>query len=152
MPEENPRPNENIASFVFPNIEAERGEIERVAGEFAKENSQTFARRLIEQAKVSELVAMDEDMWSRLENTDSFDIRIADWETVEQHAVAGHAESPRDWQALKKKIESGSDLDAPIVCALGDRLHLVSGNTRLMVARALGMQPRILLINLSHQA
>lgn len=60
----------------------------------------------------------------------------------------GHVEAPRDWQLLKSKIENGESLDAPIICQKGDRLHLVSGNTRLIVTRALGMLPQVLLVNI----
>src|SRR3989344_7233648 len=135
-------------AFIFPNVEAEQGEIERVASQFAGEDPAAFTNQFIERSKTSKLLTMDEETWGKLENTDSFDIQSGDWEAVEDHAVAGHSSAPRDWQKLKTKIERGESLDAPIICQKGGRLHLVSGNTRLMVTRALGKLPQVLLVNM----
>lgn len=146
---ESPKTGEKeISPFVFPNLESERGEIERVANEFAKEDPTAFTNKFIERSKGVGLVAMREEMWNALENTDSHDIKVGDWSAVENHAVEGNPKSPRDWQKLKSKIEGGESLDAPIVCEKGGKLHLVSGNTRLMVAKALGMVPQVLLVKM----
>ena len=139
----------SLPPFVFPNIEAERGEIERVAREFAEEDPTAFTIRFIEKAKESKLIPLSDEMWNSLENTDSLDIKTADWGRVDHRAVAGHPEAARDWQNLKQRIESGAQLDAPIICAKNGRLHLVSGNTRLMVMRALGQTPHILLVDVN---
>src|SRR3989344_8451423 len=148
MSNEGPKNIEGQFSFVYPDVEVERGEIERVASEFAGEDSLLFTNRFIEKAKNTSLTTMSKEKWRMLENTDSFDIQSGDWETVEHHAVAGHSSAPRDWQKLKEKMEKGVSLDAPIICQKGGRLHLVSGNARLMVAKALGNSPQVLLVNM----
>lgn len=146
---ESPKNKDSIPTpFVFPNVESERGEIERAAVEFAESDPVVFTSELIERSKNTGLIAMSEEMWSTLENTDSYDIPSGDWESVEHHAVAGHLELARDWKGLKSKMEAGESLDAPIICQKAGRLHLVSGNTRLMVARALGRMPQVLLVNM----
>ncbi|MEI8061875.1 MAG: hypothetical protein WCG97_01090 [bacterium] len=130
--------------FVFPSLENERGEIERAAGVFAGENTDAFVSSFMEAARVSELVPLPEEEWAKLENTDSHDIPIGDWGMVKYHSDS----EGRDWQSLKTKIESGESLDAPIILKTAGKLHLVSGNTRLMVSRAIGITPKVLLVNM----
>lgn len=52
------------------------------------------------------------------------------------------------WEDLRQKIEQGQELDAPIVLKLLNEIHLVSGNTRLMVARALNKTSKVLLVEM----
>ncbi len=130
--------------FILPKLESEVGEIERVAGVFARKNASGFVSSFMATAKVSELVPLSEEEWVKLENTDSYDIPTGDWGMVKYHADAEN----RDWQSLKIKMEIGESLDAPIILKIGETLHLVSGNTRLMVSRAMGIVPKVLLVNL----
>lgn len=146
-------PGENLetkAIFTLPTIESERGEIERVAQTFSSQNQEEFVRIFKEKAQEAELVNLTEDMWSVLENTDSFDIAHDDWEQVAEHVNHTNRETgaDRSWEDLRLKIEQGLELEAPIVLKHSGRLHLVSGNTRLMVARALGKLPKILLVEM----
>lgn len=144
------QPPDNDACFVFPDVESERGEIERVAESFNVENKDEFVERFIEQANRSELVELDEQAWSALENTDSLDVDPEGWDEVAHHAEEGKPDAPRNWQTLRNRLEAGESLGAPIVLKTGDRLHLVSGNTRLMVARAMGVTPRVLVVEMEH--
>lgn len=141
--------NTEDGAFVFPDASYEHGEIARVAETFGKENPKKFTDEFLEKAKASSLVELPEDTWSRLENTDSYDISAGDWETVEYHAVEGNPEHPRDWKKTKEEIELHRGVAAPIILRMGDTLHLVSGNTRLMVARALGVTPKVLIVDMS---
>lgn len=135
--------------FLFPDVEKERGEIERVAGEvFGEKDARDFFQRFSDAARSATLEDLSEDMWRRLLNTDSHDIPLAGWSDVEACAVEGHADHPRDWQALRSSYEQGASIEAPIVMNAGGTLHLVAGNTRLMVARALGVTPKVLLVEL----
>ena len=142
----------NQPTFVTPEIEKEKGEIERVSREvFGNQDAQgtkNFFSQFLEAAKIAPLIELSEEMWGQLENTDSYDIALEDWSDVEGHAVAGHANHPRDWQLLKAQYEEGASIEAPIVLKTKDVLHLVSGNTRLMVARALKIIPKVLLVEL----
>ncbi len=137
-------------AFIFPDINKERGEIRRVAQKYSPGDPEAFARQLYEKARQSKLVDLTEDMWSALDNTDSFDIPPEGWEEVVEQIDHTNQETgaTRSWQDLKQKMEQGQDLDAPIVLRHSNELHLVSGNTRLMVARALGKTPKILLVEM----
>ncbi len=121
--------------FRMPDIYAEYGEFDRVGNQFGLDGA-----TLMYLAKQhGKLIELNDDSWSLLENTDSYDIEEDDWEKVE----AKSKEASRDFQVLKKKIESGELLDAPIVMKVNDTLHLVSGNTRLMVSKAFGLKPDV---------
>jgi len=133
-------------NFVYPDIKREVDEIKRVAKIFGKENPKQFTEQFLELTKSSPLATLSEEMWSRLENTDSYDIPVGDWSLVKHHAVEGHPDSPRHWESYKSKFKFGESVGAPVVFKTGDTLHLVAGNTRLMVSRALGITPKVLLV------
>lgn len=128
--------------FKRPAIQNEIGELERVARSFTIE---LFV--LLFTSQTGEMVSLSETLWSQLENTDSCRFDSGDWESVERYAL----EAGRDWRDLKTKMETGVAIDAPIVMKIHDRYHLVSGNTRLMVARALGITPMIFLFEVDSQ-
>ena len=104
----------------------------------------------MEASKQGQLVDLTEDLWSKLENTDSYDIKSGDWEKIEEYINFSNIEngSNRDWNDLKQKIEQGQQVDAPIILKYDDTFHLVSGNTRLMVSRALGKTPKVLIVEM----
>lgn len=128
--------------FRIPNITAERGEFERVGKTYGLDYIE-----LIRQAGTAgRLVKLSEEVWSQLGNTDSFSIDESDWNTVRQHSDT--QEEKRDWESLKNILMRGDSVDAPIIMKRGGEYHLVSGNTRLMVARALGMRPYVFLFEI----
>ena len=134
--------------FRFPDIEAERGEIERTAEDyFPGVDKDAFAKEFITRAKSGRLEPFSEDQWKKLENTDSLQITPGDWETVKHCAEKNTP--PRDWQSLRADIENGVSVKAPIIVRKDAGLHLVAGNTRLMVARALGTIPDVLVVDMS---
>ncbi len=143
-------PNRDEAIFQLPNVEEERGEIERVARKYSPENPAAFVSSFLEKAKHGTLTDLTEEMWSTLDNTDSFDIPRDGWEKVAEHVAHTNTETgaSRSWENLRRKMEQGGPLAAPIILRHGGELHLVSGNTRLMVARALGNKPKILLVEI----
>lgn len=134
--------------FVFPNIERELGEIERVAHTYNPQDPEAFIRRFHEVARHSELSDLTEEAWSSLGNTDSFDIPRNGWAQITEQIDHTNKETGanRNWAELRQKMEQGQELDAPIVLKHSSETHLVSGNTRLMVARALGKTPKILIV------
>lgn len=144
--------NNKKISFVFPDLNKEKGEIFRTANHYAPQNNESFARSIFEKAKESKLVDLTDDMWSKLENTDSFSIPKNDFEKVYEFTKYYNKENNanRDAQDLKNKMENGQDLDAPIILKYKNELHLVSGNTRLMLARALSATPKVLLVELEN--
>ncbi|MFM7088371.1 MAG: J domain-containing protein [Candidatus Paceibacterota bacterium] len=142
--------SESEKSFIFPNIKSEIGEIERIANLYSPENPKEFMMKFFETAKDSKLVTLSEELWSKLENTDSYDINKNDWGTVAEHTNYYNKEtgSNRNWSDLREKIENGTPVDAPIILDHLGTLHLVSGNTRLMVTRATGKKPLVLIVKI----
>lgn len=130
---------EHQPNFIFPNIHREIGEIQRVSKTFGKDDS--FTARFIDSAQVTALTDLNSGIWESLENTDSFNIEKGDWNAVEHNA----SQVNRDWKDLKHKFEQGQSIDAPIIFK-GEGYHLVSGNTRLMVSRAAGITPQVLVV------
>jgi hypothetical protein len=43
-------------------------------------------------------------------------------------------------------IESGSGVPASIIFKTGSRMHLMSGNNRLMIARGLRQRPQVIIV------
>jgi ABC-type proline/glycine betaine transport system ATPase subunit len=126
---------------------SEIGEIERLAitlGEPKKEFVSQFLQATLKESERAHLVPLDEDIWQQLKNTDSLRIAEGDWNAVKN--IIGET---RDWRALKAAMMRGERIDAPIIVKIGTEYHKVSGNTRLMVARALGIRPKVLLVDLS---
>jgi hypothetical protein len=121
--------------FKYPILEEELGEFQRVSGSLHVPVSD-----LLYAAEKGEMIQLDEQLWSELQNSDSYDIQKGDWETVERLSN----EVNRDWKTLKEEIGSGKAVNAPIIVKHQNKYHKVSGNTRLMVCRALGIVPKVL--------
>ena len=132
-------------TFEAPDLESEIGEIERVANKFDPTNKARFILAFLQEARSAPLVELSDQLWRHLDNTDSFQFGPGDWESVARHADY----YKRDWQLLKQKMESGKSVGAPIVVKVENQMHLVSGNTRLMIARALGIRPKVLLVDMA---
>ena len=92
-------------------------------------------------AKTTELSDKD---WEKLENTDS-------WETTTVAKAAKAAEEyQRDWRRVVDGLTSGAEMPRSIVLKKPDgTTTLVGGNTRLMVMRALGIRPEVMVVDLS---
>jgi hypothetical protein len=124
--------------WVRPSIEAEQGEIERVA---KCEGVRAGALAgLIERAP---LVPLTDEKWAELENTESWECR-----TLEQVMEIGGLYD-RDASSVIAGFLAETDMPAPIVLERNDgTLHLVAGNTRLCASRALNIRPQVVLVRL----
>jgi len=126
-----------LSPFIAPDVFAELGEFQRV-GELFGIDSATLM--YVAQTE-GELVLLRNSVWEQLGNTDSHNIDAGDWDTVAHHSDA----VKRNYIDLRNKIQVGHQIDAPIILKYRSEYHLVSGNTRLMVSRALGIMPVVLL-------
>lgn len=133
---------ENTPRFIFPDTRSERGEVERTAKVFSPNNPRDFVEQFILKSAEGRLSELSDDDWNRLENTDSKEINKNDWVKVAELAE-GH---DRDWKTIKLKMESGEEIDAPMIYKHKNLLYLVSGNTRLMVAKALSARPQVVFV------
>jgi hypothetical protein len=132
-----------LPKFILPSLEHEEGELDRVAVALAPNRQEEFKVEFMKKFYDSPFIELSEDTWNRLENTDSLQIAKGDWETVEEII-----KDKRDWKELKNRIEGRGNMYAPIIIQLGETLHLMSGNTRLMVARAAGVTPKVVLVKM----
>ena len=123
-------------SWYKPDLSTEPEETERISEEFGIDLHE------IENAyQHGSLVELTDDIWKKMDNTDSWEI-----EGLEQAKI--HAkEYGRDIERIIEGFKSGEDLPAPIVLIKPDGVpYLVAGNTRLMVARALGVTPKVVMV------
>jgi hypothetical protein len=83
---------------------------------------------------------LSDNVWSKLENSDSYDVQ-----NLEQ-AIELAGKYKKDWKPIVKAIQDEKQLPMPMVLNYGkDKYYLVAGNTRLMIYRALGLQPIVLM-------
>jgi hypothetical protein len=89
--------------------------------------------------------ALSDRIWKKLENSDS-------WKTVTPDMVEGAirrntlSSGPRNVGNIIDEFNTGR-IRAPIIMVYGsDRYTLIAGNTRLMVARASGVTPKVVFV------
>jgi hypothetical protein len=116
-------------------VVSELGEIDRTAQEFnVPINDLQYA---FEAGKENILT---DDIWSKLENSDSYQIK-----NLEQ-AIKLANKYKKDWRSIVRAIQDEKQLPLPLVLSYAkDKYYLVGGNTRLMFYKALGVQPIVLL-------
>lgn len=112
----------------------EIGEFERVSKQF------NIPLNVLKQSyDAAKLAPLDNKTWSRLDNTESYD--ITNWSEVEQLAK----KYGRDLQSIKRGLDR---VPPPIILTdkTHSKFHLISGNTRLMAMRAAKMQPHVIFV------
>ena len=87
---------------------------------------------------------MSDSVWSQLQNSDSWKI-----ESMEEAEKISNLRD-KNLASIIGAIIDGKGVPAPIVLFLSDRTpYLVSGNTRLMAAKALGSVPEVFFADMS---
>lgn len=135
----------------------ERGELERVCKTFARENPQSLIDLFNSRLDSLQIVTLTKEMLSELDNTNARDIDEGNFDQVNTTIMLnaeGNPEHVRDWGDLKSKMELNQELDMPVLVKVRNKegkemLHTMSGNTRLMVARALGIMPNVAIVDLT---
>lgn len=87
---------------------------------------------------------LSNDIWGKLENTESNEIDKGDFDEVEKIAKKYNKSNP---DKLKKSLSVG-DYKRPMIVSFDGRYHLVAGNTRLCTAAAMGINPEVLIVNI----
>ena len=120
-------------SWYKPDMSEEHEEMERTSEDLEVDLS------LIEDGyEKATLEDLTDDMWRGMENTDSWDIGSLD--DAKNYAL----EYGKDIESIIDGFKSGESLPAPIVLIKPDGgYYLIAGNTRLMVARAFGIVPKV---------
>jgi len=122
-------------------IDGEMDEIERAVQDLSRDGD---LETTVEDVKLAfhngKEIDLTKDIWSKLENTESNEIKKGEMKKVEALAKQYNKSLPSE---LKKALLKG-DYGRPMILKFGDRYHLVAGNTRLCTAAALGITPKVL--------
>jgi hypothetical protein len=120
----------------------EMDEFERVVQDLSRnEGIDTSVDDVVNAFVRAKEVTLTDDIWSKLENTESNQIKKGEMKKVVDLAKKYNKTKPAD---LRKLLLSG-DYRRPLIVKFGDRYHLVAGNTRLCTAAALGVKPKVLI-------
>lgn len=129
--------------------EYERGEAERVADQYGNlteppTDSNALWQKIVMAARNPSSLRMISPQ--QIPSIDNFKRLRSN--SIEQ--VIEYLESkPRDWRSILQAFQKGDSLPAPVVIVLPNGTpHLMSGNSRLMMARALKMPVKVLYVNM----
>jgi len=123
-----------------PDIEGEIEEIEEMVIRLKQlENLDISIEDVVRSLMESEETTLTKEIWDKLENTESNSIMKDDFDSVQDIANMYGKTNPNN---LKKIIESG-EYKRPLILNFGDRYYLIAGNTRLMTAAAMGIEPKV---------
>ncbi len=114
------------------------GEIERTAQELGID-----LQSLVAAFAKGALAELSDADWVNMKNCDSHD---PSW-TIEE--VREHLKVKRDFGRIEQGILAGHSLPAPVVLYRDNEPpYLISGNSRLLGCRALGLRPTVFAVNL----
>ena len=123
-------------------LQDEMDEVERAAQDLSRDGDyETSVKEILKVLRKSKERILTDDIWKKLENTESNQIEKGEMDKVEDLAKKYHKSSPKK---LATAIKNG-DYQPPIILKFGNRYHLVAGNTRLCTAAALGINPRVII-------
>ena len=123
-------------------FEKEMDEIQRAVQELSRDEGLDISvKDVVESFRNSNEVTLTDDIWSKLENTESNQVKKGEMKKVVEIAKKYDKTSP---YILKKSLLK-DDYDRPLILKFGERYHLVAGNTRLCTAAAMGMKPQVLI-------
>lgn len=123
-------------------FQSEMDEFERAAQDLSRdEDINVSVNQILDAFENANEVQIPSNVWSKLENTESNQIKKGEIDKVIQLAKQYNKQHPKE---LKKALLSG-DYRRPLILKFGDRYHLVAGNTRLCTAAALGIKPQVLI-------
>jgi len=123
-------------------FEKEMDEIQRAVQELSRDEGLDISvKDVVESFRNSNEVTLTDDIWSKLENTESNQVKKGEMKKVVEIAKKYDKTSP---YILKKSLLK-DDYERPLILKFGDRYHLVAGNTRLCTAAAMGMKPQVLI-------
>ena len=123
-------------------FQSEMDEFERASQDLSRdEGINVSVNQILDAFENANEVQIPSNVWSKLENTESNQIKKGEIDKVIQLAKQYNKQHPKE---LKKALLSG-DYRRPLILKFGGRYHLVAGNTRLCTAAALGIRPQVLI-------
>ena len=127
-------------------VKKEMDEIQRVVQDLSRHhNFNTTVEDVSKEIENATPQPLKYEIWNQLENSESVDINKGDFDEVFKIANKYKKGNPLK---LKKKIIEGN-YRPPIIARFDDRYWLVAGNTRLCTAKAMGINPNVLIIDLN---
>lgn len=123
-----------------PDIQGEMDEFQRLSQDLRRnEKIDVSVEELVRSFEGLKEQTLTDDVWLKLENTESNEIEKGDIESVNDIAKTYKKTNP---SKLIKAIKSG-DYNRPLILKMGDRYILIAGNTRLCTAAAIGVNPKV---------
>jgi hypothetical protein len=130
-----------------PDIEGEMDELQRAVQDLSRdEDVDISVEQLVKAFNSSKEETLTNDIWGKLENTESNEIQKGDTNAVMKIAKMYNKTSPK---ILAKAIMKG-EYNRPLILKLGDRYILVAGNTRLSTAAAIGVSPKVFIARIEN--
>jgi hypothetical protein len=130
-----------------PDIEGEMDELQRAVQDLSRdEDVDISVEQLVNAFNNSKEETLTNDIWGKLENTESNEIQKGDTNAVMKIAKMYNKTSPK---ILAKAIMNG-EYNRPLILKLGDRYILVAGNTRLSTAAAIGVSPKVFIAKIEN--
>jgi len=127
-------------------VKKEMDEIQRVVQDLSRHhNFNTTVEDVSTEIENATPQPLKYQIWNQLENSESVDINKGDFDEVFKIANKYQKGNPLK---LKKKLIEGN-YHPPIIARFEDRYWLVAGNTRLCTAKAMGINPNVLIIDLN---
>jgi hypothetical protein len=129
-----------MEKIIKPNIEGEMDEFQRMSQDLRRdEKIDISVEELVRSFDGLKEQTLTDDVWPKLENTESNEIEKGDIDAVNDIAKMYNKTNPKK---LIKAIKSG-DYHRPLILKMGDRYILIAGNTRLCTAAAMGVNPKV---------
>ena len=129
-----------MEKVIKPDIEGEMDEFQRLSQDLRRdEKIDISVEELVRSFEGLKEQTLTDDVWPKLENTESNEIEKGDIEAVNNIARMYNKTNPKK---LIKAIKSG-DYKRPLILKMGDRYILIAGNTRLCTAAAMGVNPKV---------
>jgi hypothetical protein len=129
-----------MEKVIKPDIEGEMDEFQRISQDLRRdEKIDISVEELVRSFEGLKEQTLTDDVWPKLENTESNEIEKGDIEAVNDIAKMYNKTNPKK---LIKAIKSG-EYKRPLILKMGDRYILIAGNTRLCTAAAMGVNPMV---------
>lgn len=122
--------SQKLSNWHKPDINEEREELDRQTEELGLEPESIY-----DAFDAGSLILLDDDTWRRLENTDSNDPSL-NWELIRSWR-------DKDVDNIISAIKEQASLPAPIVLESDNKAYCVAGNTRLSIAKLMGIVPKV---------
>lgn len=127
-------------------INDEIEELQRASQDLSRdEGIDISVEKLSKLFQESNEVILSDDIWKKLENTESNQIKKGEMKKVVELAKKYDKTPP----SILKKALLKNEYKRPLIIKFGNRYHLVAGNTRLSTAAALGFRPNVLIANIT---